>query len=304
MSETQLFEIEKAERIDIYLANALGISRSKVAALIKESAILLNNKPNKTKSTLLKVGDKVKVRRIENTKIPVYAEDLEIVYKDEHIVVVNKPAGIASEPSVSWAGASVAETLVHLGVIEEDTEKLGVVSRLDVGTSGLICLARNNNSFESLKNLYKMREVEKMYLALVRGGFTDTSFTVNAPIGRDKKSKYKMNVVHDGRDAISHFFVLEQYTKFALVNARIETGRTHQIRVHLNAVNHPVLGDYMYGRDEKIAKQLGLNRQFLHASSLSFAHPITGENIKLESELPKDLQSALELAKTLTHIKM
>jgi 23S rRNA pseudouridine1911/1915/1917 synthase len=216
--------------------------------------------------------------------------DLRIAYEDDHLLVVDKPAGLVVHPGHGHAAGTLVQGLLHRGLAGGEPGRPGIVHRLDRDTSGLLVVARTEAAYEGLRALVKARKLEREYLALVRGRPRSRSGRIEAPIGRDRREPTRMSLDTDTpKPAVTHFEVLELFHDHALLRVRLETGRTHQIRVHLAAIGLPVAGDPVYGAPEE-----GLRRQFLHAARLAFSHPVTGERIDVESPLPPDLLHALE----------
>jgi 23S rRNA pseudouridine1911/1915/1917 synthase len=216
--------------------------------------------------------------------------DLRIAYEDEHLLVVDKPAGLVVHPGAGHASGTLVQGLLGRGLAGGDAERPGIVHRLDRDTSGLLVVARTEQAYEGLRALVKGRKLEREYLALVRGRPRSRSGRIEAPIGRDRREPTRMSLDTDSpKQAITHFEVVELLRDHALLRVRLETGRTHQIRVHLAAIGLPVVGDLVYGAPEQ-----GLRRQFLHAARLAFPHPITGDRVEATSPLPNDLEAALE----------
>ena len=210
--------------------------------------------------------------------------------------MVDKPAGVAAHPSLGWEGPSVTEHLAAAGIAIATSgapERQGVVSRLDVGTSGLMVLARSERAYSVLKQAFRDKAVDKTYQALVQGHPDPFTGTIDAPIGRHPGHEWKMAIVEGGRESITHYETLEAHRTATLVEVRLETGRTHQIRVHFAAIGHPCCGDPLYGSDPTLARRLGIDRQWLHATRLAFEHPVEGDRVEFESELPQDLEHAL-----------
>jgi 23S rRNA pseudouridine1911/1915/1917 synthase len=222
--------------------------------------------------------------------------DLRIVWEDEHLLIVDKPAGVVVHPSAGHAtGTLVHGLLAHEAEGGEDPERPGIVHRLDRDTSGLLVVSRSEAAHRRLQELIRTRELEREYLALVVGRPSSRRGTIEAPIGRDRHDPLRHSLdTATPRDAVTHFDVVELLPRHALLRVKLETGRTHQIRVHLGAIDLPVAGDPLYGRPG----ELGLERQFLHAARLAFPHPVTGDPIEAESQLPDDLGQALERART------
>ena len=236
--------------------------------------------------------------RREPEIVPIAVPDLGIVYDDDDIVVVDKPAGVAAHPSVGWEGPTVLGALAAGGYRIATTgaaERQGVVHRLDVGTSGLMVVAKSERAYTALKRAFKEREVEKIYHAVVQGHPDPLAGTIDAPIGRHPSHSWKFAVTPDGKDSITHYETIEAFPSASLLEIHLETGRTHQIRVHMAAHRHPCVGDPLYGADPTLSARLGLTRQWLHAHELSFAHPVTTEWVTFTSDDPADLAHALEV---------
>jgi 23S rRNA pseudouridine1911/1915/1917 synthase len=249
------------------------------------------------KSHRLEGGEQLELTvRDPGTRSVLEREDvpLEIAWEDEHLLVVDKPAGVVVHPSPGHASGTLVHGLVGLAAGGEDEERPGIVHRLDRDTSGLLVVARSDEAFEKLQELVRARELERRYKALVRGRPRSWTGRIEAPIGRDRREPTRHSLDTDTpREAVTHFEVERLIDRHALLDVRLETGRTHQIRVHLAAVDLPVAGDSMYGRPQ----ELGLQRQFLHSARLGFLHPVTGEWIETTSPLPDELDAALELAR-------
>jgi 23S rRNA pseudouridine1911/1915/1917 synthase len=229
---------------------------------------------------------------------PERVEGVEIVYDDDDIVVIDKPVGVAAHPSLGWSGPDVLSHLAGAGFRISTSgvpERRGIVQRLDVGTSGLMVVAKSERAYTILKRAFRSRSVEKIYHALVQGHPDPFSGTIEAPIGRHPGADYKMAVMDQGRHSVTHYSTLEAFVAATLLEIKLETGRTHQIRVHMAAIRHPCVGDLMYGADPVLAGKLALERQWLHAVRLSFIHPSSGELMQFESGYPADLQQALDV---------
>jgi len=279
----------------------LGMSRSAVADLI-EAGLVQQNSHVVSKSDSL-VQDAWLNITLPAPKAPLalvaeLVPDLKVVYQDEDIVVVDKPAGVAAHPSVGWDGPSVGGALLAMG-IEMSTsgvaERQGIVSRLDVGTSGLMVLTKTEIAYSRMKQAFRDRVVDKTYHALVQGHPDPSSGTIDAPIARHPKHEYKFTVSQDGKPSVTHYKTLEAFVAASLLEVQLETGRTHQIRVHFSSFKHPLVGDTLYGCDPKLAAKLGMERQWLHAMKLGFIHPTKGEYVLFESSYPKDLEESLAL---------
>jgi 23S rRNA pseudouridine1911/1915/1917 synthase len=289
------------ERVDAGLSRLLGISRTKSAELAVAGDVLLDGK-KVGKSDRLVAGAWLEVTladEVQATFDPETAEPvpgLTIVYDDEDVVIVDKPVGVAAHPSPGWTGTTVVGGLAGAGYrisTSGAAERQGIVHRLDVGTSGLMAVAKSELAYTELKRAFKERTVEKVYLAVVQGHPDPSSGTIDAPIDRHPTADYRWAVVAGGKPSITHYATLEAFPHASLVEVHLETGRTHQIRVHMSAVRHPCVGDLTYGADPTLSARLGLERQWLHAARLSFAHPRTGLPVSVSSEPPADLQEAL-----------
>ena len=287
-------------RADAGLAKLTGLSRSNCAELLEKHLVTMNGKAIDKSATLiqdaqLEVTLPEPENRLEIKESPV--ADFKIVYQDDHIVVVDKPAGVAAHPSVGWDGPTVPGALLALGITLSTSgaaERQGIVQRLDVGTSGLMVLARSELAYSRLKQAFRDRTVHKVYHALVQGHPDPSSGTIDAPIGRHLRAEFKFAVQPDGKPSITHYKTLELFRAASLLEIVLETGRTHQIRVHFSAFHHPLIGDTMYGADPTLAAKFGIDRQWLHAVKLSFVHPITGEEVSFESDYSSDLKLVLE----------
>jgi len=288
------------ERVDHALAHLTGLSRSRIHQLISHDAIELAGKPVK-KSRVVEAGERYSLREVTKPEVPlevVATEDPTVLSADDDIIVVDKPVGYTVHPAPSWEGPDIIGWLDEQGFrlpglgVEE---RPGVVHRLDVGTSGVMVVAASDRAYSALKRAFRNREVDKVYHALVQGYPSPSSGTIDAPIGRHPSSSWKFAVVREGRHSITHYDTLEVFPGATLVEVHLETGRTHQIRVHFQAERHPLVGDALYGADPVFAKRLQLDRQWLHAVSLGFTHPGTGEYVSFRSEYPEDLSRALTL---------
>ncbi|MDN5803355.1 MAG: RluA family pseudouridine synthase [Microlunatus sp.] len=287
------------ERVDAAVARLLGLSRSRVADLIAEGSVLLDG-DTVTKSDRVRTGAMLEVALSEPRAAqiqPVKAPGLTIVYDDDDIVVIDKPVGVAAHPSVGWSGPSVLGHLAAAGFRISTSgvpERQGIVQRLDVGTSGLMVVAKSEIAYTMLKRAFRSRTVDKTYHALVQGHPDPFVGTIDAPIGRHPSAEYKMAVTASGRASITHYDTVQAFVGTTLLEVHLETGRTHQIRVHLAAIHHPCVGDPMYGADPVLAARLGLERQWLHAVRLGFTHPVRGEYVTFTASYPGDLQRALD----------
>ncbi len=288
------------QRADVALAKMLGVSRTRAIELLSEGAVLVDGAPV-GKSDKLKVDALLEVL-IEDRKVdalelkPEDVPELKIVFQDDALIVVDKPAGVVSHPSLGFSGPSVGGVLLARGIqlaTSGASERQGIVQRLDVGTSGLMVLAKSERAYSVLKQAFRDRSVKKTYHALVQGHPDPARGTIDTPIARSQRHDYKFTISEDGKPSVTHYNTIELLPSAALLEIGLETGRTHQIRVHFSHFRHPLVGDPLYGSDPKLATRLGLDRQWLHAMKLSFAHPISGEPVEFESEYPNDLELAL-----------
>ncbi|MGH3424130.1 MAG: RluA family pseudouridine synthase [Nocardioidaceae bacterium] len=289
------------ERVDAALARLLGVSRTRAADLVAGGNVTVDRR-TPAKSDRVEGGAWLEVsipRERDLTKVvPQTVEGLAIVYDDDDFVVVDKPIGVAAHPSVGWVGPTVVGHLAGAGFgisTSGAAERQGIVQRLDVGTSGLMVVAKSERAYTVLKRAFRSRTVEKTYHALVQGHPDPLQGTVDAPIGRHTKHDWKFAVMADGRNSITHYDTLEAHRFASLLEITLETGRTHQIRVHMSALKHPCVADMQYGADPTLAARVGLDRQWLHAVRLGFEHPRTGEPVEFASDYPDDLQHALDL---------
>ncbi len=286
------------ERVDAAASRMTGVSRSRLTELIAEGAVLLNGSPV-TKSTRVAGGDMLELE-IPQRKVaevtPRLVEGIGIVHDDADIVVVDKPAGVAAHPSLGWDGPDVVSHLAAAGFrisTSGASERQGIVQRLDVGTSGLMVVAKSELAYTALKRAFRDRDVTKIYHALVQGHPDPFTGTIDAPIARHPGHDWKMAIIDGGRHSVTHYETLEAFRAATLLEVHLETGRTHQIRVHMAAIKHPCVGDPLYGADPTLSARLGLERQWLHAVELGFEHPGTGEWVTFTSPYPADLAEAL-----------
>ncbi|WP_204456805.1 RluA family pseudouridine synthase [Actinokineospora baliensis] len=286
-------------RVDAGLSKLLGLSRTVVAALAEAGDVLVDGHPA-GKSDRLLAGSWLEVtlpepeRPIEVKAIEV--EGMVILHQDDDVVVVDKPVGVAAHPSPGWSGPTVIGGLAAAGVRVSTSgaaERQGVVHRLDVGTTGVMVVAKSEHAYTVLKRAFKERTVEKRYHALVQGHPDPSVGTIDAPIDRHPRHDYRWAVVAGGKPSITHYETIEAFRAASLMDVKLETGRTHQIRVHFSALKHPCVGDLTYGSDPVLAKRLGLTRQWLHARSLGFHHPADGRWVEFTSDYPPDLAAAL-----------
>jgi 23S rRNA pseudouridine1911/1915/1917 synthase len=301
MTETFTVPVEAdGRRVDAALAELLGISRS-VAALLCSEGNVLQDGAAVGKSEKFRAGASIQVtipeRRDPLAVVVEPVDGLEILLDDEEFVVVDKPVGVAAHPSPGWVGPTVVGGLAAAGYRISTSgaqERAGIVHRLDVGTSGAMVVAKSEHAYTVLKQAFRDRTVEKVYHAVVQGLPDPVQGTVDAPIGRHPGHDYKFAVLSGGKPSITHYEVIEAFRSASLLEVHLETGRTHQIRVHFSALRHPCAGDLTYGADPVLAARLGLRRQWLHAVGLGFEHPGTGAPVRFESPYPADLQTALD----------
>jgi 23S rRNA pseudouridine1911/1915/1917 synthase len=291
------------ERVDVALARLFGLSRSAAADMVTAGQVRLDG-VDLAKSDRLRAGAWLEVtlpapRRDAGEIVAEPVAGLVVVHDDPHLVVVDKPVGVAAHPSPGWTGPTVIGGLAAAGFRVSTSgaaERQGVVHRLDVGTSGLMVVAKSEHAYTLLKRAFKDRSVEKIYHALVQGHPDPSRGIVDAPIGRHPTHDWRWAVVsteRGGRPSVTHYETVEAFRHASLLRIRLETGRTHQIRVHMSAMRHPCVGDTTYGADPTLATRLGLERQWLHAVQLGFEHPDTGDWIEFHSEYPNDLAAAL-----------
>lgn len=297
-------ETLEGERADAALAKMLGLSRSAAADLLSSGAVTCRGEVL-SKSHRVVADDLLEVvmpeKRDALAVVPTDVDNLRIVYEDTDLVVIDKPAGVAAHPSVGWIGPTVVGALMAKGVrisTSGAAERQGIVQRLDVGTSGLMMVAKTEVAYSRLKQAFRDRTVHKIYHAVIQGHPDPFEGTIDAPIGRHPKAEFKFAVMNDGKPSVTHYKLLEAFASASLVEVTLETGRTHQIRVHFSAFKHPLLGDTMYGADPTLASRLKSDRQWLHAVRLSFMHPTTGEQVSFESVPSEELLQTLELLKS------
>lgn len=289
------------ERVDAALSRLLGLSRNVIVGLIESDEVIKDGKPV-SKSFKVSTADQIEITmpavkgEAKLTATPI--DGLDVVYDDEYVIVINKPVGIAAHPSPGWQGATVVGAIFAAGyqlATSGAAERQGVVHRLDVGTSGLMVVAKNEVAYSSLKDQFRNRTVSKIYHALVQGHMDPTTGTIDAPIDRHPREDYRFAVVANGKPSITHYKTLEVFPAVSLMEIELETGRTHQIRVHFSALHHPLVGDLTYGADPSLAQRLSIARPWLHAKVLAFNHPATGERISFTAEYPADLTRSLSL---------
>jgi 23S rRNA pseudouridine1911/1915/1917 synthase len=287
------------ERLDAALARMFGLSRSRAAELIGDGMVLLDGRPA-AKSDRVLAGEPLQVTlpppRQPGPPEPV--EGLTVLYEDDDIIIVDKPRGVAAHPTPGWTGPTIIGGLIaagHTVAASGAAERQGIVHRLDANTTGVMVVAKSERAYSALKRAFRERRVDKRYHALVQGHPDPLHGTVDAPIGRHPSGDGRFAVVSDGRPSVTHYDTLEAFRAASLVAVELETGRTHQIRVHMAAIRHPCVGDLLYGADPVLAARLGLSRQWLHAVSLTFNHPADGRRVSFTSPYPPDLARALDI---------
>ena len=286
------------ERADVGIARLLGLSRSAAADLCSAGAVAIDGRPIAKSDRL--VADawlEVTLPEPEVQREPEPVEGMRIVFDDDDIVIVDKPVGVAAHPSPGWEGPTVVGGLAAAGYrisTSGAAERQGIVHRLDVGTTGLMVVAKSEPAYSDLKRQFKERSVTKVYRAIAQGHLDPLTGTIDAPIARHPSADYKMAVVSGGRPSVTHYETLEAFPHASLLEIDLETGRTHQIRVHMAAMRHPLVGDTTYGADPTLAQRVGLSRPALHAARLEIAHPSTGELVAVESPDPPDFVEALQ----------
>lgn len=285
-------------RLDSYISTKdTSLSRATIQKLLQDKNITVNNLIKKN-SYKVKSGDVIKIDIPEAKEVGLIPQDIqiEIVYEDSDIIVVNKPKGLVVHPANGNPDGTLVNAIMNIckdslsGIGGEI--RPGIVHRLDKDTSGLLIVAKNDDAHIKMSEQIKNREVKKIYIALVRGIISEDEATINMPIARSKKDRKKMAVDKDGKEAITHFKVLKRYDKYTLIEVKIDTGRTHQIRVHMSHIGYPVIGDEVYSNGKN---EFGVVGQMLHAKSLDFKHPITNKAIHLEADLPEYFKSIIEI---------
>jgi 23S rRNA pseudouridine1911/1915/1917 synthase len=287
------------ERLDAALARMFGLSRSRAAELIGDGLALLDGR-HAAKSDRVLAGAPLQVTLPppRPAEPPRLVEGLAVLYEDDDIIVVDKPRGVAAHPTPGWTGPTVIGGLLaagHTVATSGAAERQGIVHRLDANTTGTMVVAKSEPAYSALKRAFRERTVDKRYHALVQGHPDPLRGTVDAPTGRHPSGDGRFAVVSDGRPSVTHYDTMEAFRAASLVGVDLETGRTHQIRVHMAAIRHPVAGDLLYGADPVLAARLGLTRQWLHAVSLAFAHPADGRPVSFTSPYPPDLAHALDV---------
>ena len=296
MKKELIVESEEQKRIDAYISENTEYSRTAVQRLIEEEKITVNGKKEKA-SYKVQNGDKIEIEEEPAKEIELKAQDIpvEILYEDDDIIVVNKPKGMVVHP----ANGNPDGTLVNavMAICKDSLSGIGgeirpgIVHRLDKNTSGAIIIAKNDKAHINLSEQLKNHEIKKTYIALVRGVVKENNATINMPIGRSKKDRKKMDIDKNGKEAITHFKVLKRYKDCTLLEINIETGRTHQIRVHLSHIGYPIIGDEVYSNGKN---KWNIEGQCLHAKSLDFKHPITGKNMHIEAPIPEYFENIIK----------
>jgi len=289
------------ERIDSALTRVLGLSRTAIVRLLEDGDITSSGS-QLSKSDRVVAGQVIEVLMPDQTpKDPIPLTPiagLTVIYNDDDIVVIDKPVGCAAHPSPGWTGPTVVGALMAAGytiTTSGPAERAGIVHRLDAGTTGLMIVAKNEKSYLALKEMFRSHQIEKTYHALVQGHMDPATGTIDAPIDRHPKEDHRFAVVASGKESITHYEVIEFYRAVSLVTVELETGRTHQIRVHFSAVGHPLVGDTVYGADPVLGKKMQMSRPWLHALELRFNHPVSAMPLTLRAPYPPDLQSSLAL---------
>jgi 23S rRNA pseudouridine1911/1915/1917 synthase len=286
-------------RLDVVISRLFGFSRTTAAELIDAGRVSVEG-THPARSARVPGGSVLEVTMPEPAQpAPAHVVDgLEVLYDDDDLVAVAKPVGVAAHPSPGWTGPTVVGGLAAMGyriATSGAAERQGIVHRLDAGTTGVMVVAKSERAYSQLKRAFKARAVDKRYSALVQGHPDPSRGTIDAPIDRRPGADYKFAVVAGGRPSVTHYATEEAFRAATLLDITLETGRTHQIRVHMAAVRHPCVGDLTYGADPVLARHLGLTRQWLHARELCFDHPATGRELRLAAPLPADLAHALDV---------
>lgn len=284
-------------RLDAYISSKkTNLSRTNIQRLIEEGNVLVNGQKKKI-SYKVQIGDNIEINIPEAKETSIKAENIpvEVVYEDDDIIVVNKPKGMVVHPANGNQDGTLVNAIMAMckGSLSGIGGEIrpGIVHRLDKDTSGLLIVAKNDLAHINMSNQIKDRKVKKIYIALVKGNINENEATINMPIGRSTKDRKKMAVRKDGKEAITHFKVLKRYKNYTLLEVKIDTGRTHQIRVHMAEIGHPVVGDMVYSKGKN---EFGVEGQMLHSKSLDFKHPITGKEMHLEARLPEYFEKVLE----------
>ncbi|GAA3208115.1 RluA family pseudouridine synthase [Nonomuraea helvata] len=293
----------EGERLDAALSRLFGFSRTRAAELIVAGEVLVDGQ-QPAKSDRVHAGAWLDVTMPPPVTTPMPVAEpvpgMAVVYEDDDIVVVNKPIGVAAHPTVGWTGPTVIGGLLGAGhtiATSGAAERQGIVHRLDANTTGAMVVAKSEVAYSRLKRAFKERTVDKRYHALVQGHPDPFRGTVDAPIDRHPAGDGRFAVVAGGKPSVTHYDTVEAFRAASLLDIKLETGRTHQIRVHMAALRHPCVGDLLYGADPTLAARLGITRQWLHAVALGFEHPTTGEWMSFSTDYPQDLQKALDIVR-------
>ncbi|HET6480975.1 MAG TPA: RluA family pseudouridine synthase [Actinoplanes sp.] len=288
-------------RLDQAVSRLFGLSRTAAATLVESGDALVDGFP-RPKSDKVSAGSWLEVTLPAPVAAPTLVaapvHGLKVIYSDDDIVLVDKPVGVAAHPSPGWTGPTVVSGLAAMGqnvATSGAAERQGVVHRLDVGTTGIMVVAKSEMAYSVLKRAFKEREVDKRYHAIVQGHLDPLRGTIDAPIDRHPTADYKFAVMNSGKPSVTHYDTVEAFRSASLVDVKLETGRTHQIRVHFSAMRHPCVGDLTYGADPTLAARLSLGRQWLHARELAFLHPRTQDEVRFVSDYPDDLKYALSV---------
>ncbi|MFD0904064.1 RluA family pseudouridine synthase [Actinomadura sediminis] len=308
MGETRSLHVPdglEGERADAALSRLFGLSRGRAADIIAAGDVLLDGRALATKSERLQAGAWLEVTLPPPPSAPAPVAEpvpgMGILYEDDDIVVIDKPIGVAAHPTTGWTGPTVLGGLLGAGhtiATSGASERQGIVHRLDANTTGAMVVAKSESAYSRLKRAFKERTVDKRYRALVQGHPDPFRGTVDAPIDRHPSGDGRFAVVAGGKPSVTHYDTVEAFRAATLLDIGLETGRTHQIRVHMAAIRHPCAGDHLYGADPTLAARLGLTRQWLHAARLGFEHPATGRWVEFESPYPDDLARALEIVES------
>ncbi|GAA3163633.1 RluA family pseudouridine synthase [Planomonospora alba] len=292
----------EGERLDAALSRLFGLSRTRAAELIASGDVLVDGS-TAAKSDRVQGGEWLDVTLPPPPAAPMPVAEpipgMAVLYEDDDIVVVNKPVGVAAHPTTGWTGPTVIGGLLgsgHRVATSGAAERQGIVHRLDANTTGAMVVAKSEHAYSHLKRAFKERTVDKIYHALVQGHLDPLRGTIDAPIDRHPFADGKFAVVAGGKESVTHYDTIEAFRAASLLSIKLETGRTHQIRVHMSALRHPCVGDMLYGADPTLAARLGVNRQWLHAVCLAFEHPVTGEWVSFTADYPEDLAHSLKVA--------
>lgn len=282
-------------RLDVVVAEASGLSRARAGQLVGAGTVRVDGRVQ-SNSYRVVTGDVVEIDGATHEEVAP-PEGIDVVYEDEHLLVANKPSGVVVHRAPGVRGGTLVDALVASGrrlAAAAGADRPGIVHRLDKDVSGLLVVAKTDGAYDALAKAMRARRIERHYVALVHGIPASDRGKIDAPIGRHPRHPTRMAVRAEGRSSVTWFSVAERFGDASLLDVRLETGRTHQIRTHLASIGHPIVGDAAYGRDPAFARRLGLSRPFLHARRLSFDHPETGERVEVASDLPPELEHALE----------